>query len=302
MADRDDRWNEDRTRSTHADRQPGGDRDYYSRDRDARYDTRYVDDYGLGYGEEGVTNYRMRTANNQQRGYGAENRGRGPGTGNYGGGNRGREPYRGSYSGGSHWDRNVQEGDFSRDFSSDQGFGYGNREYSNPYGYSSDYNRDYRSRYGDERRPSSDYQADRNRGDDRGFWDRAADEVSSWFGDDDAERRRRQDAQHGGRGPKGYRRSDERIREDVSDRLTDDAYVDASEIEVSVEGSEVTLTGSVVSRNARRRAEDLAERVSGVTHVQNNLRVSSGSESTREERDAAAQNPGLFSSSTKTTT
>ena len=39
---------------------------------------------------------------------------------------------------------------------------------------------------------------------------------------------------HRGRGPKGYTRSDERIREDVNDRLSDDPFVDASEIEVMV--------------------------------------------------------------------
>ena len=78
---------------------------------------------------------------------------------------------------------------------------------------------------------------------------------------------------HRGRGPKGYTRSSERIREDVSDRLTDDPHLDASEIEVSVTGTEVTLDGTVDSRAAKRRAEDWAEDVTGVTHVQNNLRV-----------------------------
>jgi len=34
---------------------------------------------------------------------------------------------------------------------------------------------------------------EQGRNDDRGFWDRASDEVASWFGDDEAERRRRQD-------------------------------------------------------------------------------------------------------------
>jgi len=115
----------------------------------------------------------------------------------------------------------------------------------------------------------------------RGFFERMGDEVASWFGSDDAARRRGQDARQGdpgaqhhrGRGPKGYARSDERIREDVSDRLTDDPYVDASDIEVSVSGREVTLSGTVESREARRRAEDIAESTGGVTHVQNNLRV-----------------------------
>ena len=105
----------------------------------------------------------------------------------------------------------------------------------------------------------------------RGWWDRASDEVASWFGDEDADRRRQQD--HRGRGPRGYTRSDERIKEDVSDRLADDRWVDASEIDVTVNASEVTLSGTVESREARRRAEDIVERVSGVSYVQNNLRV-----------------------------
>ncbi len=95
---------------------------------------------------------------------------------------------------------------------------------------------------------------------------------------DDAERGDRGARQYGGRhygglGPRGYTRSDERIREDVSDRLTDDPYVDASDIEVMVSGCEVTLSGTVDDRRTRRRAEDVAESVSGVRHVQNNLRV-----------------------------
>jgi BON domain len=79
-----------------------------------------------------------------------------------------------------------------------------------------------------------------------------------------------------GRGPKDYRRSDDRIREDVSDRLTDDPLVDASDLTVQVKDSEVTLTGTVENREQKRRAEDLAERVSGVREVTNQLRVNKG--------------------------
>jgi len=124
----------------------------------------------------------------------------------------------------------------------------------------------------------SDWQADRNRDDgqrreqDRGFMERAGDTVSSWFGDEDASRRRQQDSQRG-KGPKGYIRSDDRIRDDVNDRLSDDHHVDASEIEVSVAAGEVILTGHVPTRPQRRQAEDCVEQVAGVLHVQNNLRV-----------------------------
>jgi hypothetical protein len=78
---------------------------------------------------------------------------------------------------------------------------------------------------------------------------------------------------HRGKGPRGYKRPDDRIREDVSDRLSDDPVVDASDVEVSVREGEVTLSGHVDSKEAKRRAEDLVERVSGVTDVQNNLRI-----------------------------
>src|SRR3954470_15177193 len=89
-------------------------------------------------------------------------------------------------------------------------------------------------------------------------------------------RPRSSDVSHRGRGPRNYTRSDERIREDINERLTQDHHVDATEIEVAVARGEVTLTGIVDSRRARRRAEDIADAVLGVTHVQNNLRVHEG--------------------------
>jgi osmotically-inducible protein OsmY len=78
---------------------------------------------------------------------------------------------------------------------------------------------------------------------------------------------------HRGKGPKNYQRSDDRIREDVCDRLADDDMLDASDIEVNVNGSEVVLTGTVLSREAKRHAEDIVESISGVRHVENRIRV-----------------------------
>lgn len=109
--------------------------------------------------------------------------------------------------------------------------------------------------------------------DDRGFFERAGDEVASWFGDEDATRRRRSD-HHRGRGPSNYTRSDERILEDACDALTEDWDVDARNIQVTVASGEVTLDGTVDSRFGKRAAEDCVDDVSGVKHVQNNLRVS----------------------------
>lgn len=62
--------------------------------------------------------------------------------------------------------------------------------------------------------------------------------------------------------------------------MSDDSTLDASEIEVEVKGSEVVLTGTVSSREDKRRAEDLAEAISGVKNVENRLRVSKENEST----------------------
>jgi len=76
-----------------------------------------------------------------------------------------------------------------------------------------------------------------------------------------------------GLGPRNYRRSDERLRADVCEALTDDAYVDARAIEVAVADEVVTLTGCVTSRAEKRRAEDVALRCRGVHDVLNALRV-----------------------------
>lgn len=123
--------------------------------------------------------------------------------------------------------------------------------------------------------PGEGYARDDNQ---RGFLERATDEVMSWWGDEDAARRREQD--HAGKGPSDYTRSDERIREDANDRLTDDWRVDARSISVTVKDGEVTLGGTVPSRQEKHRAEECVERVSGVKHVQNNLRVTQGDRST----------------------
>lgn len=76
-----------------------------------------------------------------------------------------------------------------------------------------------------------------------------------------------------GKGPKNYRRSDERIAEDVHERLTDDHDVDGTHIVVRVENGVVTLNGIVRDRRQKRRAEDVAASCTGVIDVMNELRV-----------------------------
>lgn len=132
------------------------------------------------------------------------------------------------------------------------------------------------------------------------FFRRAGQRISNWFSDDDVEDRQRYEAYRGhrGMGPKGYKRSDERISDEVHQRLTDDHWLDASEISCSVSAGEVTLSGTVTSREGKHRAERLVEDISGVSHVQNNLRIDRGSYFTRGGRGFghSADEAGMASS------
>lgn len=104
-----------------------------------------------------------------------------------------------------------------------------------------------------------------------------------------------------GRGPRSYRRSDARLLEEISELLTADTHIDASEIEVSVENGDVLLTGVVESRRLKHLAEDIAYRVSGVLDVTNRLKVGrltpapSTSEQTSDDGDD--ERPALLNSS-----
>lgn len=127
---------------------------------------------------------------------------------------------------------------------------------------------------------SSSRQSGRSYGDD---WIRgSARNLGRDYGEWDREDRNRQSESIGekigrffGIGPKGWQRSDERIREEVSEALADHPEIDASEIEVQVSGGEVTLTGSAPDRRSKRLAEDVAEGVRGVKDVHNQIRVQS---------------------------
>ncbi len=135
---------------------------------------------------------------------------------------------------------------FSREYSPGQ---FGEQSYT-------DFDRGYGEDRAWESRPSAGLKMGRNYGDERGSSPRSA------------------TGSHVGKGPKGYSRSDERIREDVCEALSRHGEIDASEIEVEVENGEVTLTGSVNDRRIKRLAEECVEELSGVRDVTNSIRVS----------------------------
>lgn len=78
---------------------------------------------------------------------------------------------------------------------------------------------------------------------------------------------------YSGVGPKGYQRSDERILDDVCERLTRHGQIDAHDIQVNVTSGEVTLSGTVNDRHTKRMVEDITENVRGVKDIHNQLHI-----------------------------
>ena len=76
-----------------------------------------------------------------------------------------------------------------------------------------------------------------------------------------------------GRGPKNYQRSDERITEDVSERLLHSAHLDSSDVSVAVRDGTVTVEGTVPERWMKHAIENIAMTVRGVVEVENRIRV-----------------------------
>jgi hypothetical protein len=213
-----------------------------------------------------------------------------------------RERQRGQSDNGDDWDWYYYEyryepyysgnvGDrerYGREYGQDYGRSYrgSGQDYGQSYGrnyrgYGQDYNRNYRRGYG------PDYGQDywprygRNYGQNYGCGYGNENDYG-YYGNSSWNRGR-----YSGMVPRGYQRSDERITEDVNDRLTWHGQIDATDVRVDVNGGVVTLNGSVNSRRKKRMAEDIAESVSRVMDVQNNLIVNNqAGQNQGERRDA----------------
>ena len=267
---RDDQdWNRDRDREFE-DRSEGsrwGDHPQHDRNMQMQRDRYAMGQSGYSSGRSGQDpslNYQNRNSGysrgtpEDRQTFGTDDRF----TGRQGGGDyardRGRsyDPERmgvqGGYGGGRGWeaerigqrdsygDRNYDRSFGSRDTIDDQRMGRGMYDHR-------DDNRSFQSRdYG----PSEG---------ERGIWSTA---------------NQRGQGQHRGKGPRGFARSDERIKETVCEALSDDEHIDASSIDVEVKSGEVTLSGTVPDRRIKRAAEDLVENLSGVKDVSNQLKVS----------------------------
>lgn len=78
---------------------------------------------------------------------------------------------------------------------------------------------------------------------------------------------------HRGKGP--AQPNDDQIKSEVERLLTEDSWLDASDIQVSSTNGVVTLAGKIEEWKSKRRAEDLALQVMGVNDVKNNLTIHS---------------------------
>lgn len=98
----------------------------------------------------------------------------------------------------------------------------------------------------------------------------------------------------------GPARSDGALQEDINERLTWDADIDAHDLAVIVRDGTATLSGTVPERAMKHCAEELAM-AAGVREVDNRIRVGMGTESFgppgRAVRSGLDQQGGGFSSS-----
>lgn len=77
--------------------------------------------------------------------------------------------------------------------------------------------------------------------------------------------------------PKGYRRTDDRILDDIWSRVGD-VTADTDDLNIQVQDGRASLDGSVGSRPEKHRLEDLVAACPGVEEVENRLRVRRGTE------------------------
>ena len=76
-----------------------------------------------------------------------------------------------------------------------------------------------------------------------------------------------------GKGPKGYKRSPERIKDDACEILARDFELDASGISVELDDRVLILKGEVASRRDKRRAEWLLDELPGIEDIRNLLTI-----------------------------
>jgi hypothetical protein len=98
------------------------------------------------------------------------------------------------------------------------------------------------------------------------------------------------------RGPKGWKRTDDRLKDDICERLYNTQHIDSSEVTVEVKDGKVTLEGSVPQRGMKHALEDLIDACPGVTDIDNRVRVSQGGSQSQTGQGASSGSSGTSGS------
>jgi len=219
---------------------------------------------------------------------------------------------RGSYSSsygdyGRESGRDFGRGEYGRDYGRDQGRDFGrdfNRDFSRDYDNeaSDRWSRPSRSQHFQERNEpryrSDAYRDWENTSIGHADWGRRSGDSNNQQGSYDQSWNRGSSDQQSrfndqkSRWPKNFKRNDERLKDDIHEELIRHGGIDASDIEVQVKEGEVTLVGHVSSRQDKRLAEELAEKVLGVHDVQNQLKVKQQTQNQDQQRSGSPSLPG----------
>ncbi len=242
------------------------------RGRDPNNPRRWRDEDERRSGSEDEWRDEWRPAENRWReGQGTSGSNTGYGYGNYGSA--------GGYEGYGSYDRRFNRQDDPDDWQSRVDWHGRNRG-----GFQG--GRENRGGYFEGRENRGGYEGRENRHEDRGLLERAGDWLQRTLG----------------KAPKGYTRSDDRIREDLSDQIWRRSDIDASDVEIVVKNGEVTLVGNVSERRTKRALEDLAEECLGVVDVHNQIKVNREAQNGGRERSSSTSTSNLGTTSTTTST
>jgi osmotically-inducible protein OsmY len=79
---------------------------------------------------------------------------------------------------------------------------------------------------------------------------------------------------YSGIGPKGYKRSDAVLEEEIVRRLTHHPNIDASAVNVVVKNNVALLSGVVFDREDKFTIEDVIDDIHGIDDLKNDIKVS----------------------------